>query len=146
MKRKKPTFSGMAVSSFALVRCRGAQTSATSSAARGAFAVAGSSGPSLSALPVLARMKSAGGGPDGALIDEMAKVVAAGKLWNEAKHSKTLDPALQAFETPYVVKMHNALPLAPAKLTFTFKHPNPDWPDSIDNTRSVSQSVSQSAR
>ena len=61
--------------------------------------------------------------------------VAAAKLWNEAKHSKTLDPHLQAFETPYVVKLHNALPLAPAKLSFTFKHPNPDWPDSIDNTR-----------
>jgi type II protein arginine methyltransferase len=61
--------------------------------------------------------------------------LAAAKLWNDAKHSKTLETELKALETPYVVKLHNALPLAPSQLTFTFEHPNVDFPDHIDNTR-----------
>jgi len=68
--------------------------------------------------------------------------LAASKLWNEAKHSKTIDSPLKALETAYVVKMHNAkVPLdhnaseLKAKLAFTFNHPNPDWPEHIDNSR-----------
>ena len=33
-----------------------------------------------------------------------------------------------------MVKMHNVLPLAPPQLTFTFDHPNKDWPASVDNS------------
>ena len=41
----------------------------------------------------------------------------------------------QALETPYVVKLHNALPLTEAKECFTFVHPNPAVPDHVDNAR-----------
>lgn len=61
--------------------------------------------------------------------------VAASKLWNEAKHSKTLDPNLKAFETPYVVLMHNVKALETPQRAFTFEHPNLNWPDGIDNSR-----------
>jgi len=61
--------------------------------------------------------------------------LAAAKLWNDAKHSKTLETELKALETPYVVKIHNGLPLAAPELMFTFEHPNVDFPDHIDNSR-----------
>jgi protein arginine N-methyltransferase 5 len=38
-------------------------------------------------------------------------------------------------ETAYVVKIHNARALADPQLAFTFEHPNPDWPEHIDNSR-----------
>lgn len=61
--------------------------------------------------------------------------LAAAKLWNDAKHSKTLETELKALETPYVVRLHNALPLTSPQLAFSFTHPNNDFPDHIDNTR-----------
>ena len=61
--------------------------------------------------------------------------LAGSKLWNEARHSRVIETQLKALETAYVVKLHNALPLAPPQTCFTFDHPNPQWPDHVDNSR-----------
>eukprot|EP00735_Rhodelphis_limneticus_P001355 TRINITY_DN11955_c0_g1::TRINITY_DN11955_c0_g1_i1::g.16917::m.16917 TRINITY_DN11955_c0_g1::TRINITY_DN11955_c0_g1_i1::g.16917 ORF type:complete len:612 (-),score=151.45,sp/Q8GWT4/ANM15_ARATH/47.78/0.0,PRMT5/PF05185.11/1.9e-169,Methyltransf_26/PF13659.1/0.065,Met_10/PF02475.11/0.049,Methyltransf_20/PF12147.3/0.093 TRINITY_DN11955_c0_g1_i1:440-2275(-) len=53
------------------------------------------------------------------------------KLWNEVKQYKDQ----KYYETPYVVKVHNAMHFGPAKACWKFEHPN--LQDPIDNTRSV---------
>ena len=49
------------------------------------------------------------------------------KLYNEVTAASVIDhdkPKEQAFETPYVVRIHNYHELAKAKPVFTFEHPN----------------------
>jgi len=55
--------------------------------------------------------------------------LSSSKLWNEVRSWKDL----KHFETPYVVKAHNANQLAEAKECFTFTHPNKNTP--IDNNK-----------
>jgi len=59
--------------------------------------------------------------------------LAAPKLWNEVRNNKF--EGLKAMETAYVVKLHNVVQLADTQQCFEFAHPNPDWPNHIDNQR-----------
>jgi protein arginine N-methyltransferase 5 len=67
------------------------------------------------------------------------------RLWNEVR---SFSDELKAYETPYVVKLHNFSALSPAQACFTFVHPNKkstpedetnkfvmNTPSDIDNSR-----------
>lgn len=61
--------------------------------------------------------------------------LSSSKLWNEVGRLREV----KHFETPYVVKVHNAFQMASAQRCFTFEHPAPEQrltpPAEPDNTR-----------
>ena len=58
--------------------------------------------------------------------------ISSPRLWSDVNQMKTL----QAFETPYVVRIHNAYVAAQPESCFMFEHPNLD-PSSSKNDRHV---------
>ena len=63
--------------------------------------------------------------------------LSSSKLWNEVRGLREL----KHFETPYVVKVHNAFQMAPAQKVFYFEHPAAEQcerpPAAPDNARSL---------
>lgn len=58
--------------------------------------------------------------------------LSSSKLWNEVRGMREI----KHFETPYVVKVHNAYQMAESQKVFTFDHPtDPEHPP--DNTREL---------
>ena len=51
--------------------------------------------------------------------------LSSSKLWNEVRGLRDL----KHFETPYVVRIHNAWQMAPAQKAFSFDHPGEGWKD-----------------